>query len=127
MQQARGAAPPRSRSWQAAEAPPGDATSPPPVLPASIPMASVDETAGLLERSPMFAGLNAPELEELATVAVPRSYESGQGVFGEGDEGDPCFVIRSAAVKITREHGGRATALADPDAGDTFGELSMFG
>src|SRR3954463_13224708 len=90
-------------------------------------MASADETAGLLERTPMFAGLNGAELEELAKVAVPRSYEAGQVVFREGDDGDTCFVIRAGAVKITREHGGRTIALAELRVGDMFGELSMFG
>jgi CRP/FNR family transcriptional regulator len=90
-------------------------------------MASTDETASLLERTPMFAGLSSTELDELAKVAVPRSYESGQVIFREGDEGDTCFVIRSGAVKITREHGGRTIALAELRAGNTFGELSMFG
>jgi CRP/FNR family transcriptional regulator, cyclic AMP receptor protein len=90
-------------------------------------MASMDDTAELLERTPMFAGLSAVELDELAKVAVPRSYEAGQVVFREGDEGDTCFVVRSGAVKITREHGGRTIALAELRAGDMFGELSMFG
>jgi CRP/FNR family transcriptional regulator, cyclic AMP receptor protein len=90
-------------------------------------MASSDETASLLERTPMFAGLSQPELEELAKVAVPRSYEAGQVVFREGDEGDTCFVVRSGAIKITREHGGRTIALAELRSGDMFGELSMFG
>src|SRR4051812_50154137 len=90
-------------------------------------MGSADETARLLERTPLFAGLSPGELEELAKVAVPRSYEPGQVVFREGDEGDTCFVVRSGAVKITREHGGRTIALAELRAGDTFGELSMFG
>jgi CRP/FNR family transcriptional regulator len=75
----------------------------------------------------MFAGLSAPELDELAKVAVPRKYDTGQVVFRENDEGDTCFVVRSGAVKITREHGGRTIALAELRAGDMFGELSMFG
>jgi CRP/FNR family transcriptional regulator, cyclic AMP receptor protein len=90
-------------------------------------MASADETARLLERTPMFAGLSTAELDELAKVAVPRSYEPGQVIFRESDEGDTCFVVRSGAVKITREHGGRTIALAELRAGDMFGELSMFG
>src|SRR4051794_24432044 len=104
-----------------------DATSPPPLLPASAAMASVDEIARLLERTPMFHGLSPSELDELAKVAVPRRYEAGQVVFREGDSGDTCFVIRSGAVKITREHGGRTIALAELRAGDMFGELAMFG
>src|SRR4051794_41806514 len=75
----------------------------------------------------MFAGLSPGEMEELAKVAVPRSYEAGQVVFREDDEGDTCFIVKSGAVKITREHGGRTIALAELRGGDMFGELAMFG
>jgi CRP/FNR family transcriptional regulator len=90
-------------------------------------MAASADTVGLLQRVPMFGGLSEPDLDELAQVAVPRSYDAGQVVFREGDTGDTCFVIKSGAVKITREHGGRTIALAELRGGDVFGELSMFG
>jgi CRP/FNR family cyclic AMP-dependent transcriptional regulator len=90
-------------------------------------VASDDDTARLLERVPMFDGLAPTEVEELAKVAVPRTYQAGQVVFREGDQGDTCFVVKSGAVKIAREHGGRTIALAELRAGDMFGELSMFG
>src|SRR3954447_16898370 len=103
------------------------ATSRPLLLPASGAVAVEDDTVRLLERVPMFGGLAPGEIEELAKVAVPRTYESGQVVFREGDEGDTCFIVKSGAVKITREHGGRTIALAELRGGDMFGELSMFG
>jgi CRP/FNR family transcriptional regulator len=90
-------------------------------------VASEDDTARLLERVPMFDGLAPTEIEELAKVAVPRTYQAGQVVFREGDQGDTCFIVKSGAVKIAREHGGRTIALAELRAGDMFGELSMFG
>jgi CRP/FNR family transcriptional regulator len=86
-----------------------------------------DDTARLLERVPMFDGLAPTEVVELAKVAVPRTYQAGQVVFREGDQGDTCFIVKSGAVKIAREHGGRTIALAELRAGDMFGELSMFG
>jgi CRP/FNR family transcriptional regulator len=90
-------------------------------------MAMEQETVSLLERVPIFSGLSADEIAELAKVAVPRTYDAGQVVFREGDSGDTCFVVRSGAVKITREHAGRTIALAELRAGDMFGELAMFG
>jgi CRP/FNR family cyclic AMP-dependent transcriptional regulator len=90
-------------------------------------MALEDDTAALLGRLPIFATLSHEEISELAKVAVPRSYAAGQVVFREGDPGDTCFVIRSGAVKIMREHGGRTIALAELRGGDMFGELAMFG
>jgi CRP/FNR family cyclic AMP-dependent transcriptional regulator len=90
-------------------------------------MAKEAETARLLERVPIFSSLTPPQVAELAKVAVPRAYPAGQVIFREGDTGDTCFVVRSGAVKITREHAGRTIALAELRAGDMFGELSMFG
>ena len=85
------------------------------------------ETARLLQRAPMFSGLSEAELVDLARVAVPRTYKAGQVIFREGDSGDTCFVLKSGAVKITREHGGRTIALAELRTADVFGELAMFG
>jgi CRP/FNR family cyclic AMP-dependent transcriptional regulator len=90
-------------------------------------MATEEDTVRLLERVPLFDGLTPAEVEALAKVAVPRTYEAGQVVFREGDQGDTCFVVRSGAIKISREHGGRTIALAELRVGDMFGELSMFG
>jgi CRP/FNR family cyclic AMP-dependent transcriptional regulator len=86
------------------------------------------ETPTLLARVPLFSGLSARELEQLAEVAVPRSWRGGEVVFHEGDPGDTCYVIRSGAVRVTRDHsGGRSITLAELRQGQIFGELAMFG
>jgi CRP/FNR family transcriptional regulator len=92
-------------------------------------MASGEETAALLARVPLFAGLSVEVLEELAAMAVPRTYARGEIVFREGDSGDTCFVVRSGSVKVTRARGydGQAITLAELHFGDPFGELAMFG
>jgi CRP/FNR family transcriptional regulator len=87
-----------------------------------------EDTARLLARVSLFAGLSERDLEQLAQVAVPRSYESGQAVFREGDSGDTCYVIREGAVRVTRRHSdGRVITLAELRPGSIFGELAMFG
>jgi CRP/FNR family transcriptional regulator len=90
-------------------------------------MATAEETARLLADTEIFAGLETRELEEVAMVAVPRSWERGEILFREGDEGDTCYLVRDGAVLLTREHqDGRLVALAELRAGDLFGELAMF-
>ena len=90
-------------------------------------MATAEETARLLSGTEVFAGLEPRELEEVAKVAVPRNWERGEILFREGDQGDTCYLIRSGAVLLTREHqDGRLVALAEFRAGDLFGELAMF-
>jgi CRP/FNR family transcriptional regulator len=86
-----------------------------------------EETARLLADTEVFGGLGPRELQEVAMVAVPRTWERGEVVFREGDEGDTCYLVRSGAVLLTREHqDGRLVALAELRAGELFGELAMF-
>src|SRR3954452_21491895 len=87
-----------------------------------------EDTARLLARVPLFADLSDRDLQQLAQVAVPRSYEQGQAVFREGDTGDTCYVVREGCVRVTRRHSdGRVITLAELRAGAIFGELAMFG
>ena len=86
-----------------------------------------EETARLLARTEVFADLEPRELEAVAQVAVPRRWDRGHVIFREGDEGDTCYLLRTGAVVLTREHqDGRMVALAELRAGSMFGELAMF-
>jgi CRP/FNR family transcriptional regulator, cyclic AMP receptor protein len=90
-------------------------------------MASVDETVRLLAATEVFGEVEPREPEEVAKVAVPRSWDRGQVIFREGDVGDTCYLLRSGAIVLTREHqDGRMVALAELRAGMLFGELAMF-
>ena len=58
---------------------------------------------------------------------MPRKWERNELIFREGDPGDTCYLIKSGAVLLTREHqDGRMIALAELRAGGMFGELAMF-
>ena len=90
-------------------------------------MSAVDETVRLLAATEVFGEVEPRELEEVAKVAVPRNWERGEILFREGDQGDTCYLIRSGAVLLTREHqDGRMVALAELRGGSLFGELAMF-
>jgi CRP/FNR family cyclic AMP-dependent transcriptional regulator len=90
-------------------------------------MANGGETARLLARTEVFGDLEERELVEVAQVAVPRHWERGEVIFREGDQGDTCYLLRTGAVVLTREHqDGRMVALAELRAGSLFGELAMF-
>jgi CRP/FNR family transcriptional regulator len=85
------------------------------------------EIVELLGRVPVFSTLEREDLERVAALAVPRSFESGQVVFREGDASDTCYVVRSGSARAVREHSdGRAITLAGFGPGDIFGELAMF-
>ena len=90
-------------------------------------MPTGEETARLLAATEVFGDLDQRELDAVAQVAVPRRWERGHVIFREGDQGDTCYLIRTGAVVLTREHqDGRMVALAELRAGALFGELAMF-
>src|SRR5262245_51171895 len=81
----------------------------------------------LLRRVPLFAELSAEDLDRVSRVAIPRRYPRDSRVFHEGDAGDACYIVRSGACRVTREHrDGRAITLATLGPGAIFGELAMF-
>jgi CRP/FNR family transcriptional regulator, cyclic AMP receptor protein len=86
----------------------------------------VETSADLLRSVPLFADLEADELERFSRVAVPRSFPAGTRVFHEGDRSDACYIVREGSFRVTREHSdGRAITLATLGPGEVFGELAM--
>ena len=86
-----------------------------------------EETVALLARVPVFADLDPEDLQRVAEVAVPRSFEAEDVVFREGDDSDTCYVVRSGHARAVRSHSdGRTITLASFRSGDIFGELAMF-
>jgi CRP-like cAMP-binding protein len=84
------------------------------------------DSVELLTRVPLFSELSSAELEQIGSVAIPRSYPKGVRVFHEGDHSDACYIVRTGDLRVTREHSdGRAIALATLGPGDIFGELAM--
>ncbi len=89
--------------------------------------AGSSEVVELLGRVPVFSTLAGDDLERVAELAVPRSFETGQVVFREGDASDTCYVVRSGRARAVRVHrGGRTITLAHFGPGDIFGELALF-
>jgi CRP/FNR family transcriptional regulator len=81
----------------------------------------------LLERVPAFSTLEVEDLRRIAQLAVPRSFQTGEAVFREGDSSDTCYVVREGRARAVRTHGdGRTITLARFGPGDIFGELAMF-
>jgi CRP/FNR family transcriptional regulator len=85
------------------------------------------EVVELLGSVPVFSTLVPSDLDRIAQLAVPRSFEPGEIVFREGDASDTCYVVRDGHARAVHEHGdGRTITLATFGPGDIFGELAMF-
>ena len=85
------------------------------------------DTVELLSHVPVFDTLAPDDLQRVAEVAVPRSFEPGQVVFRKDDDSDTCYVVASGHARATRSHpDGRSITLATFGPHDFFGELAMF-
>ncbi|MDI7247157.1 MAG: Crp/Fnr family transcriptional regulator [Bacillota bacterium] len=81
----------------------------------------------ILGTVPLFSGLDQAGLAKLSGIARRRRYERGSPIFFEGDPGGSLLIIAAGAVKIHKvSEDGREKTLAILEAGDFFGEMSIF-
>jgi CRP-like cAMP-binding protein len=79
------------------------------------------EATELLQRVPLFAGLDPRELEAIARTVHERTFKEGDTVAQEGEGGVGFFVIREGRAKVTID--GRDVRTLGP--GDYFGEIAL--
>jgi CRP/FNR family transcriptional regulator, cyclic AMP receptor protein len=82
-----------------------------------VPGAPID----VLRRVPLFAELDADELQTIAGAMHEHTFAAGETVTVEGTPGDAFFVVESGDVEILREGERRATL----GPGDYFGEIAL--
>jgi CRP/FNR family transcriptional regulator len=81
----------------------------------------------VLANAPLFAGVDPPTADLLASVMTTRTIDRGHVVFTEGDTGDRLFIVLEGKVKISRSaQDGRENLLAVLGPSEMFGELSLF-
>jgi len=80
----------------------------------------------ILQRSPLFDGMNTEAVETIRQALQPRRYPAGSLIFESGEMGEALYIVESGKVKIFRQSfGGKAKVLAYVHAGDVFGEMSL--
>lgn len=85
-----------------------------------------EQAASLLARTPLFAGLDEPELLGLGACARRRAYRKGEYIFHQDDTGDAVFVLTEGRVKvILASADGDEMILATLAPPDVFGELAL--
>jgi NTE family protein len=78
----------------------------------------------LLARVPLFSCFTAQELEALAAQLVPVSYNKGDIVCTEGEEGNTFFVIASGELEVWGG-GARQQVINRLGPGEVVGEMSL--
>jgi len=81
-----------------------------------------ETTVGItaLERTPLFAGLDREDLQNVLGCGQLVSFERGQAIVERWDRGDAMYVIVSGAAEV--DVGGRFHRL---ERGDFFGEMAV--
>ena len=79
-----------------------------------------------LETIPIFAGLNADAVAEIALAAEEAEFRAGQIIVREDEPGNRMFIIHSGRVQVVKHLGQpRETVLATFGARDFLGEMSI--
>jgi CRP/FNR family cyclic AMP-dependent transcriptional regulator len=96
------------------------------LAPENIAMSKQAEFAVLLKMNPMFADLDADELQRISALCHTQHLSAGEMLFQKGDPGDALFAVRRGQIRIETgtSDGGRLT-LNFLGPGDLFGEVAV--
>ena len=87
---------------------------------------SIDQELKELKASRLFSSFERETLVEIIVSTELRSYEVGDIIVTEGEDGSSLFLIVDGTVKVfTRVEDGGNLELAELGAGDFFGEVSL--
>ena len=79
-----------------------------------------------LREMPLFRGLDAAALEEMAALLRPRTYPAQTALFHAGDPGHLLYLVVAGQVRIERiSAAGETIHLAYRGRTDYFGELAL--
>lgn len=86
----------------------------------NMPLSSVEKAAAL-RRTDLLSHLGADDLLQLAAVAEEQSFEAGEHLYYEGEEGDYLYVVLEGEIKS--EIGRQEVARSEP--GEAVGTFSI--
>jgi CRP/FNR family cyclic AMP-dependent transcriptional regulator len=80
----------------------------------------------MLGEVPLFALLDQRERKSLAKLLNTRHFDKGDTIFSYGDAGDALYLVHTGRVEVFVENTeGEKILLAQNEAGDLFGEISL--
>src|SRR5260370_35695792 len=96
------------------------------LAPEGIAMSKAAEFAVILKMNPMFADLDADELQRISSLCHTRHLAAGEALFRKGDPGDALFGVRRGQIRIEAgaSDGSRLT-LNFIGPGDLFDEVAV--
>ncbi len=89
-------------------------------------MSKAAEFAVILKMNPMFADLDADELQRISSLCHAEHLGAGEALFRKGDPGDALFGVRRGQIRIeTGASDGSRLTLNLMGPGDLFGEVAV--
>jgi CRP-like cAMP-binding protein len=80
----------------------------------------------LLQRMPLFATMDAAEIELLCSRLRAEHLAPGRVIIRQGDRGDRFYIVRRGHVEVTQtDSRGVSEVVNQLDRGDYFGELAL--
>lgn len=79
----------------------------------------------LIKKIDFFEELDDKIIKKIAEVCIPREYSTGDYIVRQGETGLGLFFITSGKVKVEADHNGAKVVVAQLNAEDFFGELSI--
>lgn len=79
-----------------------------------------------IESVPIFSSITEEELLKITAITTDRTYQKGEMVYLQGDEGGKLYVLHKGRVKITRlGTSGKEQVIRVLGPGSFMGELSL--
>jgi CRP-like cAMP-binding protein len=83
------------------------------------------DEVGMLQRIPLFSGVEPAKLKLLAFTSDRVNYGPGQILFRQGDEGDAAYVILSGTADILVDSDNGPIKIAEAEPNSIVGEISI--
>ena len=82
-------------------------------------------TSEFLNKIPAFRGLTQEEIVDILRTLQPISYQAGEIIFRENDEGKGAFIIQEGKIEIFISDAQKSLTVTRLHAGEIFGELAL--
>ncbi len=87
---------------------------------------TADEICERINTIPIFAPLSNEETQRISVSCVVRVFAPGEPVIIAGETGDSMFIVHRGRVNIQVRENGVGRTITTLNAGDFFGEMSLF-
>jgi CRP-like cAMP-binding protein len=81
--------------------------------------------AELLRRMPLFAELDAQQIQLIAAQLREEVHDEGAVIIHQGEIGETFYVIESGRVRVSVEEDGREKVVSERGRGEYVGEIAL--